>query len=190
MIEHYNGEDYSYSNRGGIVSSLWAFAIIMGMVILLLVVGLCATVYFIGEDAAVIYLVAVGVLIVVGLLFAGVYSIMGLLTRYGLGISRSNADLLHAHSQSGAQQAKMLTEVVRGINGINKADADTQQKMLDSWNKIGSVYEKKMAEMAYRLQNAEQQVKLLSGPGVENDDSPYLLPADGEIVRYQMPKVS
>jgi hypothetical protein len=192
MNQHYDG-DYSYStsNRNNIVSSLWAIVAIGALVLLAFLLGLGAVLLFGDGDWVAIYLVSSGVILVVVLVYFGIYALMGLLANFGLGIARSQADVLHAASQSGAQQARAITEVIRGANQINKADADTQQKMIESWNKIGATYEMQLAKMAARLALAESQAPQLTDKAapffvVDDDDDNEI---DGGPVTYKMPKV-
>lgn len=165
----------------------WAIVAFLMIALIFMFGGLGVTVWLGGKEWARIYAVAVGVLVILAALFGGIYAIMALLVSHGLGLQRSNADLLHAHSQSGAQQARAVTEVIRGANQINAADAKTQQAILSNYASLGATYEKRLAELAYRAQMAEQKA-LLAGP-VEDDDTPhYTLPDDQHV--YRLPKVS
>lgn len=132
--------------------------------------------------------IAIGVMAVLGMLYGGAYSIMQLFVRYGLGIAQSNADLLHAHAMSLAQQAKATTEVIRGANAINKADADVQRDMLRNQASIGAHYEKRLAELVVRAQQAEARAMIAEA---EPDDTPqYAIPMTGEQTTvYRLPEV-
>lgn len=136
------------------------------------------------------YGIAVGVLLVLAVMFGGVYAIMRLLVGHALGLQRSNADLLHAHSMSGAQQARAVTEVIRGANAINKADATTQQEMIRGFGRIGQEYERQLARMASRAIEAERRAAL--PPPADDDDLPqYMLPAESSADEptYRMPRI-
>lgn len=173
----------------------WAIVAFLMIALIFMFGGLGVTVWLGGKEWARIYAVAVGVLVILAALFGGIYAIMALLVSHGLGLQRSNADLLHAHSQSGAQQARAVTEVIRGANAINKADADTQQEMIRGFSRIGQEYERQLAKMAGRAIEAEQRAAL--PPPAADDGMPqYLLPAEwgnagnaNDEVVYRMPNI-
>lgn len=176
----------SYDNT----ARLWAFVAFSILAVLFVFGGFAVAVWLGGKEWARWYGVAVGVLVVLAVLYGGIYATMALLVRFGHGLAQSNADLLHAHAVSGAQQARAVTEVVRGVNQMNAADAKTQQDILSNYGRIGAMYEKRLAELAYRANDAEQRARLAT---VEPDDTPqYALPLDGEQTPaiYRLPKVN
>lgn len=168
---------------------LWAFVAFSILAVVFIFGGFGIAAWLGGIQWARWYGVAVGVLVVLAALYGGIYATMALLVRFGHGLAQSNADLLHAHAQSGAQQARAVTEVVRGVNQMNAADAKTQQDILSNYGKIGAMYEKRMAELAYRANDAEQRARLSE---VEPDNTPqYALPLEGDHATvYRLPKVS
>lgn len=170
--------------------NLWAVATILGVVLGFVLGGFAIAHWLGGIEWARIYGIAIGVLIILGALFGGVYGTMRLLVGHALGLQRSNADLLHAHSMSGAQQARAVTEVIRGANAINRADAETQQAILQNFGKIGAEYEKQLARMAGRLAMAEGRAALPDNhqSAGEMEIVEYDVPADA--MPYKMPRIS
>lgn len=184
-----------YTHRRTDPAMIWAVVAMMGIATILLLGGFAVAYGLGGIGWARGYGIAVGVLLVLGIMFGAVYAIMNLLVGHALGLQRSNADLLHAHSMSGAQQARAVTEVIRGANAINKADADTQQEMIRGFSRIGQEYERQLAKMAGRAIEAEQRAAL--PPPAADDGMPqYLLPAEwgnagnaNDEVVYRMPNI-
>lgn len=119
-------------------------------------------------------------------MFVGIYAIVSLMSARDLGMARAFGDILHAHSQSGAQQAKAVTEVIRGANAMNKADADVTSAMLKQFGAIGQHYEKALAQKQIQL------IEASSGYTVA-DESPqygskYMLPYDDDV-EYELPEI-
>lgn len=170
--------------------NLWAVATILGVVLGFVLGGFAIAHWLGGMEWARIYGIAMGVMLVLGALFSGVYFVMKMLVGHALGLQRSNADLLHAHSMSGAQQARAVTEVIRGANAINRADAETQQMMLQNYGRIGTEYEKQLARMAGRLAMAEGRAALPDNRQQEDtmEIVEYDVPADA--MPYKMPRIS
>ena len=108
-------------------------------------------------------------------IFTGIYTIMSLLTRRDLGMAQAFGDILHAHSQSGAQMGKMVTELIKGTNAMNKADADVATAMIRQFGSIGQHYEKALAKKQIELIEARQP-----GMQLEQQQSKYFLPLDDE----------
>ena len=182
-------DEPTYSRHYGNSARLWAFVAFSILAVVFIFGGFGVAMWLGGKEWARWYGVAVGVLIVLAALYGGIYATMALLARFGHSIAQANADLLHAHAMSGAQQARAVTEVVRGVNQMNAADARTQQDILSNYGRIGAMYEKRMAELAYRAQMAEQQARIAQ---TKPDDTPqYALPLEGEQTTvYKLPKVS
>jgi hypothetical protein len=101
-------------------------------------------------------------------MFVGIYAIMSLMSARDLGMARAFGDILHAHSQSGAQQAKAVTEVIRGANAMNKADAYDQKAKMKHYGNIGAQYEKEIAKLRIAMVDQNVQMHALES-GVQNN---------------------
>ena len=184
----YNEPTYTRSSADQ-SARLWAFVAFSILAVVFIFGGFGIAMWLGGKEWARWYGVAVGVLVVLAALYGGIYATMALLARFGHSIAQANADLLHAHATSGAQQARAVTEVVRGVNQMNAADAKTQQAILSNYASLGAKYEARMAELVYRAQQAEARAQIATA---EPDDTPrYALPLEGEQTTvYKLPKVS
>lgn len=171
---------------------MWAYVAMMIVTFFIVAFGF-GVAYWLGDkEWAKIYAIAVGAVLVIAMLFGGVYMIMRLLVGHALGLQQSNAELLHAHSQSGAQQARATTEVIRGANAMNKADADTQQEMLKAFGRIGAAYESQMAKMAAKMHMLQANQSPIAEI-VEDGTPQYALPDEGvgtSMFKYKLPKIS
>lgn len=127
-------------------------------------------------------------LMLVGAVYFGIYAIMALLASRDTAMAQAFGDILHAHSASGAQQAKVVTEVIRGANAINKADADVQTGMIKQYQSLGAKYENRMAELFYQNQQLQQRLRVIEEKPLltETPLDEFDLPSD---FRYQLPEV-
>lgn len=147
-----------------------------------------------GYTWLVYYSILVVLGLVVGGIFYGIYAVMALLARRDENMAKAFGDLLFAHSTSGAQMAKVITEVIRGANQMNKADADVTEALIAAQAKLGGTYETKLAQLTFQKAEAESQLRVLEQGGpkalpstVETRFS-YLLP-DSNATPYTMPEI-
>lgn len=147
-----------------------------------------------GYTWLVYYSILVVVVLVVAGIFYGIYSVMALMAKRDENMAKAFGDLLFAHSASGGQMAKAITEVVRGANMMNKADADVTTALIGAQTKLGSTYEAKLAQLTFQKAEAESQLRVLEQAGpkalpasVESRFS-YLLP-DNHATPYTMPEI-
>lgn len=136
-----------------------AWSTIAAMVVVVLATaGILWLIYFLGGKEALRLFVYVALPIMV--VFGMVYAVIIAFSQRDHGMLHAVGDILHANSTVGAKQAQAVTEVIKGANQINKADADVQIEMLRNENKIGQVYEKRLAELNFQLADQERQLQL------------------------------
>lgn len=139
------------------------------------------------------YGIGLAVMLILGSIFGGFYAITALMARRDESMAKAFGDLLYAHSQSGAQMSKAITEVVRGANQMNKADADVQMKILNTTADVGKQYERRIADLVYKnqMQLQQQSYNLIEDHGSEPEEEQfsYMIP-DNSGPAYMLPEIN
>jgi hypothetical protein len=147
-----------------------------------------------GHAWLVYYSILVVVVLVVSGIFFGIHSIMALMARRDESMAKAFGDLLFAHSTSGGQMAKVITEVIRGANQMNRSDADVTEALIAAQAKLGGTYETKLAQLTFQKAEAESQLRVLEQgapkalPTTVESRFSYLLP-DSNATPYTMPEI-